>query len=174
MKVVYGSVYGHSKKYAEHFANEFNIEPISYRKLNQMEKVDLLVYFGGLYAGGVKGLSAVNRKYNKLVLVTVGLADPLNEENTERIKKSIKSKYKDFNDSNIKLFHLRGGIDYDKLLMHHRLMMRLVYTKAKNISLDKQNDEIKTMIKTYGSKVDFLNFESLNPIFQYVKNIRNK
>lgn len=169
LKVIYGSTYGHSKRYADYFANIFNIKAKSFGEVRKIGEDDIVVYFGGLYAGGIKGLSSISPNFNELVLVTVGLANPKDKTNVEKIKKSVKNRFKKFDPTRVKIFHLRGGIDYDKLAMHHRLMMRLVYMKAKNIKKEDQDEETKTMIDTYGSKVDFVDFNSLKPVIDYIK-----
>lgn len=71
--------------------------------------------------------------------------------------------------SNASVFHLRGGIDYSKLNLKHKTMMKLLYNKAKKIPDEMKTAEVKAMIETYNSKVDFVDFSSLNPILKEVK-----
>lgn len=71
--------------------------------------------------------------------------------------------------SRAKFFHLRGGIDYANLRLHHRLMMRLLHMKVKQTPESDQSEETKTMIVTYGSKVNFVDLTTLKPIEAYVK-----
>lgn len=65
-------------------------------------------------------------------------------------------------------FHLRGGIDYQKLTFKHKTMMTLLYNKAKKIPEEKKTAEIKAMIETFNSKVDFVDFTSLNRITEII------
>ena len=67
------------------------------------------------------------------------------------------------------IFHLRGGIDYQKLTFKHRTMMTLLYNKAKRLSEDKKTAEVKAMIETFNSKVDFVDYNSLNQIIEAIK-----
>ena len=62
------------------------------------------------------------------------------------------------------IFHLRGAINYEKLNFKHKTMMAMLYAKAKRIPIENQNAETKAMIETYGKKVDFVDFEELNPL----------
>ena len=64
------------------------------------------------------------------------------------------------------IYHLRGGIDYSKLSFPHKTMMKLLYTKAKNLPEDKKNAEVRAMIETYGKQVDFVDFKKLDVIEQ--------
>ena len=59
----------------------------------------MVIHFGGLYAGGVKGLKKTIKSIKdntKLIVVTVGLADVNDVLNTDNIKKSIKNQIPDY------------------------------------------------------------------------------
>ncbi|MGX7106511.1 flavodoxin domain-containing protein [Hutsoniella sourekii] len=169
LHVIYGSNYGHAREYAEAFAQALNLSAVAYSQIGKLKGEDSIVYFGALYAGGVKGLKTIKGNFDNFVLVTVGLADPKDSANTDHIKQSIKKSMNEYNYDRAKIFHLRGGIDYRELKLHHKLMMALVYYKAKNIPKEQQSEETKTMIETYGSQVDFVDFKTLDPIIGYIK-----
>lgn len=169
LKVVYGSMYGHTKRYAEDFAQHFNTEAVSYKDCGHLNADDYVVYFGALFAGGVHGLSSMKGTPKNVTLVTVGLSDPTNPENVANIKNSIglsKSK-REFDIADV--FHLRGGIDYKNLHLKHKVMMKMLYMKAKRTPEAEQSDETKTMLKTYGGVVDFVDPQTLAPIVDHVK-----
>lgn len=174
MKVVYGSVYGNAQRYAESFANRFNTKAISYKNVDWSKSENFIVYFGSLYAGGVKGLEKIKGRPKNFILVTVGLSNPNKSENTKSIKKSIKLSEEKLDFDITKVFHLRGGIDYKHLKLHHKIMMRLLYMKIKNMPQEESDDETKTMINTYGSKVDYVDLSALEPIIEYVENLAFK
>ena len=50
-----------------------------------------------------------------IYLITVGLADPTDSENTDHIKERMKSQLSKEVFEKAHIFHLRGGIDYSKL-----------------------------------------------------------
>lgn len=52
--IIYGSQYGTTKNYAEKFASMTGIPVISYEDIKDLNGYDLIIHFGGLYAGGVK------------------------------------------------------------------------------------------------------------------------
>ena len=85
MLIVYGSRYGHAKRYAEEFARRTGGEAVSYKELRSAEE-ETVVCFGGVYAGGIKGLARVVRRLNAakvslFLVATVGLSDPSDEKN---------------------------------------------------------------------------------------------
>ncbi|RDY30704.1 flavodoxin domain-containing protein [Lachnotalea glycerini] len=171
--IVYGSEYGTTERYAIELANRMNIKAFSYKTVKDLSIYDTIIYLGGLYAGGILGLSKTvklipaNSK-KTLILITVGLADVKDPTNTDNIKASIQKQIpKEIYDSS-KIFHLRGGIDYQKLSFKHRTLMSLLYKKVKKIPPESQTAETKAMIDTYNQKVDFVDLESLNEI---IKNI---
>ena len=133
--IVYGSEYGTTKRYAVKFAEMTDIPVVSYENTGELTEYDTVIHFGGLYAGGVKGLKHIVRKLRgntKLVIVTVGLADVSDEGNIHNIRKAFgKQVPEQFLDYSA-VFHLRGGIDYSKLSFKHRTMMSLLYSKVKN------------------------------------------
>ena len=91
--IIYGSQYGTTKRYAEKFAEMTDLPIINFEDIENLEKYERVVYFGALYAGGVKGLKNTIKKLSpntKLVIVTVGLADVCDEKNISNIRNSIR------------------------------------------------------------------------------------
>lgn len=124
---------------------------------------------GGLYAGGVKGLKNTVKLLSdaaRLIVVTVGLADVTKEENTDHIKKSVGMQLSQSVLERTTILHLRGEIDYSRLNIAHKSMMALVYKKAKSTPDEEKTEEVKDMIATYGQKVDFTDFSSLEKVME--------
>lgn len=174
--IICGSIYGTTKKYACELSKKTEIPAISYEEFKHDDNYDTIIYMGALYAGGVLGMKKVLSKIpssniKKFIIVTVGLSDTTDRENVEKIKDGIKNQVSNevFEQSNI--FCLRGGIDYSKLSLKHKVMMRLVYNKAKSIPEEKRNEETRAMIETYNKKVDFVDFENLKSVIDAVQGI---
>src|SRR5699024_4676273 len=118
--IIYGSHYGTTKQYAEELSRRTNIEAISFENVKKINDYNHIIYFGGLYAGVVLGMSKTIKKLNnisskKIIIVTVGLSDPTDEENKNNIRNNIKSLIPKEIFEKAKIFHLSGGIDYSKL-----------------------------------------------------------
>lgn len=172
--IIYASHYGTTKQYAEELARRTNIKAISFETVNQINNYDTIIYLGGLYAGGVLGMSKTLKKLNdisnkRIIIVTVGLADPSDEKNINTIRNNIKNQIAKQVFEKAKLFHLRGGIDYAKLNFAHKTIMKLLYNAIKNIPEEKQTAENKAMIETYNKKVDFIDFSSLDEIIHEIQ-----
>jgi polyferredoxin len=167
--IVYGTCYGTTKRYADELARRTGIKAVSYDQVQSLAEYDVIIHLGGLYAGGVWGLTHTvklmqDEGKQKLIIGTVGLADPTNSENVENIRKSIRRQVPSGLYEQAQIFHLRGGIDYGKLNLKHRAMMSLLYAKVKRTPVEEQSDEVKAMIATYNQVVDFVDFASLDEI----------
>lgn len=175
--IVYGSQYGTSKRYAEKLSEITEITVIDYQDVKDISHVDLIIFFGGLYAGGVKGLKKTLKKLSpttKLIIATVGLADVNDQNNTDSIKKSLEKQVPKNVLVRSQIFHLRGGIDYSKLSTVHKTMMTLLYKKVSKIPEEERNSEVKELINTFNSQVDFVDFNALEPIIQASVSSDNK
>ena len=171
--IIYGSHYGITKQYAKELSRRTNIEAISFENVKEINNYDKIIYLGGLYAGGVLGMSKTLKKLNKIsnktiILVTIGLADPTDEKNINNIRNNIKSQIQKEIFEKAKIFHLRGGIDYSKLNFVHKTMMKLLYNAVKNVPNEKQTAENRAMIETYNKKVDFIDFSGLDKIINEI------
>lgn len=167
--IIYGSHYGTTKQYANELSKKTNIKAIPFKNANQINNYDTIIYIGGLYAGGVLGMSKTLKKLDnvlnkKIILVTVGLADPTDEKNIKTIRNNIKKQIKQEIFEKAIIFHLRGGIDYSRLSFVHKTMLKLLYNAIKNTPEEEQIAEDKAMIETYNKKVNFVDFSSLNAI----------
>lgn len=167
--VVYGSRYGTTKSYVEEYARRNQLKAVAFTQIKDLSEYDTVIHFGALLAGGVYGLKKTLELLDphgsqKLVIVTVGLADPANTKNTDHLKKMIKEVIPENILSHTQIFHLRGGIDYRKLSLMHRFMMYLLYRKAKKEASTSADEETKEIITTYNQHVSFVDFSTLDQI----------
>ena len=169
--LIYGSEYGTARRYAERLAQLTGIPVIDYASVKGLDGCELVIYLGGLYAGGVKGLKHTVKRLPaevKLILVTVGLADVTDPENIRSIQNSIRRQLPPALFETAALFHLRGGIDYGQLSLPHKTMMTLLYNKARRLPEEKKTAEDRAMIDTFNQKADFVDFASLEPVLKAI------
>lgn len=167
--IIYGSQYGTTKSYAEELSKRVGIAAVRYEEVKDISAYDEIIYLGGLYAGGVKGLKETLKPLPedtnaKIIIATVGLADVTDQINTDTIKTNLKNQLSDKIYEKAKLFHLRGGIDYSRLTFKHKAMMALLYKMTKKTPAEKQTAEQKGIIETYNKEVSFVDFNSLQAI----------
>lgn len=176
--VVFQSKYGATKKYAEWIAEELSCDLFERKNIKSadLEPYDIIVYGGGLYAGGVSGIDILTKNFDKLcyknlILFTCGLADPLDKENTDHIKQSLNKALPAQMQEEIKVFHLRGAIDYAKLGLAHKAMMAMLYKMTTKKDYESLKNEDKEFISTYGKTVDFTNRSMALPIVNYIREL---
>ena len=92
--ILYGSRYGSARRYAQELSKQTGIPAVSYQEAPPLSKLETIVYIGALYAGGVLGLTKTLRRqsfgeHQRLVIVTVGLADPDILQNRENIRNAL-------------------------------------------------------------------------------------
>jgi menaquinone-dependent protoporphyrinogen IX oxidase len=171
--VIYASKHGTTRQYAAWIAEELHAE-LSEAGLvspSKLREFDYVVYGGGLYAGGILGVNRVAKNPHKnLVVFTVGLADPQNTDYSHILKKNFPPNAA----QPLKVFHLRGGIDYKKLRIIHRGMMAMMKkTVSKKAGTDRTSED-EIFLETYGSKVDFTDRSTITPLVEYVSSIQNQ
>ena len=174
--VLYFTIYGSTKKYAEWIAEElkgdlFDIDDVRH---DQLYDYDIIIVGGGLYAGNIKWLNLLIDNYEKikdkkLIIFTCGLADYSKEENINSVK-SMFEKYMPNNIfENIKIFYLRGYINYKKLNFKHKIMMGMMKKMILKKGVEKMNEENREFLETYGKIVDFTDKKSIKGIIDYCK-----
>lgn len=170
--IIYGSCYGSARRYALTFAQMTGINVINYRDMKDCKDYDQIIYFGGLYAGGLKGLKKSIKRMKmgtRIIIVTVGLGDVSDAKTTDHIKRSLLKQIPDAFFKEIQFFHLRGAIDYQHLHFIHKMMMKMLYLRVKQDFHENQDPETQLFLQTYGQKVDFIDFEALSIIKEKLK-----
>lgn len=172
--ILYGSKYGSTQRYAEKLSQETGIPAVRYQDAPVLTDQKIIVYLGALYAGGVLGVGKALRGLSlrdgqRLILVTVGLADPNDPETRSNIRTSLQGQLPPELFNRTKIYHLRGGIDYQKLSFPHRTVMKLLYQSLRRTPAEKQTAENRALMETYGKQVDFTDFKTLEPIIQEIQ-----
>ena len=167
--ILYGSRYGSARRYAQELSKQTDIPAVSYQEAPPLSKLETIVYIGALYAGGVLGLTKTLRRqsfgeHQRLVIVTVGLADPDILQNRENIRNALQKQIPAQLYGRAAVFHLRGAIDYQALSLGHRTMMALLHRSLQKKPAEEWSEEDKAVMETYGKQADFVDFASLRPI----------
>ena len=109
------------------------------------------------------------RREQRLIIVTVGIADPKESENRDNIRSSLQRQLPAELFQRAKIYHLRGGIDYQKLSSGHRMVMSLLYRSLRRTPVEKQTAENRALLETYGKHVDFTDFSTMEPILREIQ-----
>lgn len=174
--VVYRSKYGFTQTYAEWIAETLHADLREGHKTqpDDLEAYDVIIYGGGLYAGGVNGISSFvkafpNIKQKALYIFTVGAADVLDPQNTTHIRSGLNKVLSPEMQEKFKIYHFRGGIDYPHLSIIHRAMMGMMIRMLRNKPQSELRSDDMAMLETYGQLVDFTDRSSITPLIQDVE-----
>jgi menaquinone-dependent protoporphyrinogen IX oxidase len=169
--VIYQSKYGATKQYAQWISRDLGAELLKRSSVSPalLQNFDVVVYGGGLYAGGIAGVDLVAKHpCPPLVVFTVGLANPAVTDYSDILNRNFSPEQRE----KIKVFHLRGAMDYSRLGPVHRGMMAMMKKMTiDNKAPEDRTDEDRLMLDTYGKSVDFLKEASILPLVEYVKGL---
>lgn len=171
--VVYKSNYGSTKIYAKWIAKELDADIYEAKevKIDKLKEYDNIILGGGLYAGGISGSSIISKNFDsikdkKIIVFTVGLAPT---KDKEIFKPIIEKNFTLEMRKSISFFHLRGGIDYKKLNIIHKVMMAMLKFMLSRKKPEELTEDDKLMLKTYGDKVNFIDVNTAVGIVSYVQ-----
>ncbi|MPM18604.1 hypothetical protein SDC9_65017 [bioreactor metagenome] len=156
--VVYSSKTGFTKKYAEWIAAELNADITECRKItpDMLHEYETIIYGGGLYAGGIKGVKKIKKNLpylrdRKIIVFATG-ATPDREETTEEIRnQNFTSEQQEY----INFFYLRGGFDYSKLNVIDKALMSMLKVKLRMKPESKRSPDETGMLAAYENPADF-------------------
>lgn len=176
--VVYKSHYGTTKQYAIWLAEALHADLFEHSKIKarDLQGYDVIIYGGGLYAGGISGFSLITKNFEKLknkklIVFTVGLAHPENPDNLKGIQKSTSGALPPQAKDHIKFYHLRGGMDYSQLGLIHRAMMAMLKKVLSKKNENELTEDDKGLLATYGKTVDFTDQSTLMPLINHVNTL---
>ena len=167
--VVYKSMSGFTKKYAEWIAEELGADLVVASKINadRLCAYDTIIYGSGLYAGGIGGVKLITKNLSKLserkIVVFATGASP---EREETIRDILKRNFTEEQLQTIKFFYMRGGFDFQKLPFIYRCVMTLFKRSLKNKKVKTPDEE--GMLNAYETPVDFTDKENISELRSYV------
>ena len=90
--IVYGSCYGTAKIYAETQAEQMKCKVLPYDKVKETDGYETIIYVGGLYAGGGRGMAKSGKKISTVMgerfgVITGGLVASDGGKNVKNTKK---------------------------------------------------------------------------------------
>ena len=174
--VIYASHYGFTEAYARWIAEELSGDLLEAKRVQSedLRRYHTVIYGGGLYAGGVNGISLLTENFEtlqgkNLFLFTVGAADVTDQENIASIRGSLARVLTPPMLDAFSIYHLRGGLRYSRMSMIHRTMM----TMLRKVLLKKPEAELRSedraLLETYGQDVSFLDRAAIVPLVEDIR-----
>lgn len=172
--ILYGSRYGAAQQYAQALEERTGLPAVSYEEVLDFGPFDTIIYIGGLYAGKTTGLAKTARHLPtdhpfRLLVATVGLADPTDEGNLIHIRESLVEELSPGIFVRTTHIPLRGAIDYAKLSLKHRLMMKVMCAFLRRKPPEERSADTQEILDSYGNAVTFIDFDALTPIQEWLE-----
>lgn len=168
--IVYTSQTGFTKKYAEWIAEKakadiFDLSEVQKKELSFFEAYDAIVYAGWCMAGKVVKSDwffekAASLEGKKLALVAVGASPNENPQVDAAMAAMLTDEQKEY----IKVFYCQGGINYDKMKLPSKLMMKMYSSVLKKSKDEKQREQGEFVSHSY----DVSDIKFIEPIIAYL------
>ncbi len=169
--VIYQSKYGSTEKYAGWLAEELSCDLIKTKeaKIEQVEKYDVCIIGGGLYASGIAGLSFLKKNYEKLknktlIVFAVG-ASPYEQKAFREIKEHNLKSPMDM----IPFFYFRGAWDQDKMTFTDRTMCNMLKKMVAKKDSNTLEPWEKALMEAIDTNQDWADKECIKPIVDLVR-----
>lgn len=173
MLVAYASKHGTTKQYAQWIAHALDAQLMEAKavKPETLEAYDVVVYGGGLYAGGIAGVKLVAKNPCKqLVVFTVGLGNPETWDYSNTLKLSFPPEVL----AKVKLFHLRGGMAYHRLGPLHKAAMAMMRASIMKKPEAQRTQDDRDLLTACQGQADFTDKAAIAPLVAYVEGLVGK
>lgn len=167
--VIYNSQTGFTKRYAQWIAEEINADcvELSIAKNTDLDSYDAIVFGGWAVAGSISKLKWFKNNISKwsnkkLIAFCVGASPIENPEIEEALPKN-------FTADELKVvrwFYLPGGLDYEKMSLKSRAMMKM-FVKMLKATKNKTQDDLN-QIRMVSSSYDISDIKYIEPIIDYL------
>ncbi len=174
--VIYKTKYGFTETYARWIAEDLGADLLVADKVKtaDLQNYSIIIYGGGLYAGGVSGITTLTKNFESikdkaLYLFTVGAADVTDQKNINSIRNSLSRVLTPSMMQAIKLYHFRGGMKYSEMSLTHRAMMGMMIKMVRKKPESELRAEDRMMLDTYGQDVDFTDRRMIASLLEDIK-----
>ena len=165
--VIYNSQTGFTKRYARWIAEAAGADclELSAAKRRSLESYDAIVFGGWACAGSIKKLGWFKENIEKwadkkLIAFCVG-ASPIDNPEVEQ---SLKQNFKESELKKVNIFYCPGGLNYEKMPVSSRLMMKM-FIKMLKAKKDKTEAE-QEMIKMISASYDISDKRYIEPVLE--------
>lgn len=169
--VIYNSQTGFTKQYAQWIAQELQCDSVSFQRVDEISlgDFDTIIFGSWCHAGRIKKLKWVFEELKKdanknYVVFAVG-ASPMASPDVEKTMEQNIPK-----NSIVKSFYFQGGLNYEKMTLSSRIMMKLFSSmiKKKKDATDEQKKMAEMMSRSYDSS----DKKFIVPLLRYVHSLK--
>lgn len=173
--VIYASKTGFTRKYAQWLGEALIADCFELHKTDEgmLNAYDILIFGGGLYAGGIYGLKSFRRMTEGRALSSmVFFATGATPSRADVVPEIRQINFSENEQKSVNLFYMRGGYSFRDLNIMDKVLMTLLKVKIRlKREADRTADE-RGMLAAYGRPVDFTRARHIEPLVACVKEIQ--
>jgi len=170
--VLYRSISGFTKKYAQWIAEELGADLFDCREIEPraLFDYDLIIFGGSLHNGGINGVDIIKRNFTALV----GKRNIIFVTGGSRIRDGIAGEILSANFSGeqqkqLRLFYFRGGFDFSKLGIKDKIQMTLEKWKLRMKRYQSLSPDEKDLLSACANPADGTNRDIIRPLVEYAR-----
>ncbi len=166
--VLYQSKYGSTKKYADWLAEELSCDVFETKlaDINQMRGHEVIILGGGIYAGGISGLSFIKKHYEKLkdkkIMVFAVGASPYDEKAMDEMRK----RHFSGDLESIAFFYCRGAWNEEGMSFTDRALCAMLKKAVSKKNPADYEPWESALMQAMGGNSDWTDKDNLRPIIE--------
>lgn len=169
--ILYQSKYGATKKYADQLAEmtSFDIAETKKANIEEVEKYDIVIIAGGIYASGIAGISFLKKNIKRLKNVKTAVlcvgASPYDKASFDEIyKHNFKEEL-----AGIKCFYARGAWNEDAMTLKDRTLCRMLQKAVAKQDPETYQPWQKALMCAVGQKCDWTDKKYLDEVVRFIE-----
>lgn len=170
--VLYRSLSGFTKKYAEWIAEDLTADLFDCRETAclSLADYDLVIHCGSLHLGGINGIEIVKRNLpllagKRVIILAVGGSAP-REGIVEEI---LAANFTQEQQKRLRLFYLRGGFNRGKLTLKDRVLMVFRIRHLQKKKSEQLTSDERDLLAAYVNPMDATQRAAIRPIVDYAR-----
>lgn len=169
--ILYQSKYGATKKYAKWLVEKTGYDCVETKCVKgvELQKYDVIVLGGGVYASGIAGLHFLKKNINsvldkKVAVFAVG-ASPYDEKAIMQIREI------HFKDelNEVPLFYCRGAWDEERMSFRDRTLCKMLQKAVAKQNPEEYEPWQKALMCAVGQKCDWTDKKYLEPMLKFIE-----
>ena len=171
--ILYQSKYGATKRYVNWLVETTGFDVIETKKakVTDLQKYDVIVLGGGVYASGIAGLHFLKKNISslcdkKIAVFSVG-ASPYDEKAIEQVR----DMHFKGDLSNVPSFYCRGAWDEEKMSIGDRTLCRMLQKAVAKQNPDEYEPWQKALMSAVGQKCDWTDKAYLEPLLKFIEEV---
>lgn len=169
--VIYKSKTGFTKRYAKWLCEALKCDCLSFEDAQSadLETYDIIIFGSSFRAGQVEGLKWYRDTVLPLGKTNVAFVTGAMPPQAPEVAKATEQNFTSEERKKIRIFYLRGGLNYEEMGLGDRLMMKVFRSMLKNRRL--RTEEDRELAEQVQKSFDCTDRANLEPMLNYLQGL---